>query len=160
LALAGEYLGHRVACITFDLEAERLLSSDNVNFFLFFLNLLGWLIPQTDDAIVVNTGDVEALPALPAQPVRVRDPLGAVITVPTGQRTVQPVRAGEYWISSDGTGRTLLANFFDPTESDIGRATKEPPLYHRLAQRAQPAGPLPRDEYRGWIYTAAAVLFL
>jgi VWA domain-containing protein/aerotolerance regulator-like protein len=160
LALAGEYNGHRLACITFDLEAERLLSSDNVNFFLFFMNLLAWLSPQGDDALVVNTGDVEALPRLPAQPVRVRDPRGNVATLPVGQASLQPLLAGEYRISSDGTGRTLLANFFDPLESDIGRATKEPPVYHRIATSTAAAPLVPRNEYGAWLYGAAVALFL
>jgi phosphoribosylcarboxyaminoimidazole (NCAIR) mutase len=160
LALAGEYNGHRLACITFDLEAERLLSSDNVNFFLFFMNLLAWLSPQGDDALVVNTGDVESLPRLPAQPVHVRDPHGNVATLPDGQASLQPLLAGEYWISSDGTGRTLLANFFDPLESDIGRATKEPPVFHRIATSATAAPLVPRNEYGAWLYAAAVALFL
>jgi NADH-quinone oxidoreductase subunit M len=37
LAFAGEDQGHRVACITFNLESERLLSSDSINLFLFFI---------------------------------------------------------------------------------------------------------------------------
>jgi phosphoribosylcarboxyaminoimidazole (NCAIR) mutase len=160
LALAGEYNGHRLACITFDLDAERLLSSDNVNFFLFFMNLLAWLSPQGDDALVVNTGDVEALPPLPAQPVRVRDPHGTVTALPAGQASLQPMLAGEYWISSDGTGRTLLANFFDPLESDIGRATKEPPVFHRIETPTAAAPVLPRNEYSVWMYGAALALCL
>jgi len=162
LAFAGEHDGRRVACITFDLEAERLLSSDNINVFLFFLNLLGWLSPDAGDAMVVRTGDVQPLPPFPAQPVQVQNPRGDVSTLAPSQQSIQPLVAGEYRLSSDGTRRTVLANFFDPVESDIGRASKEPPVFHHAA--LTPAGGLaaprvtPRDDYRCWLYAVAAAL--
>jgi hypothetical protein len=165
LAFAGEHDGRRLACITFDLEAERLLSTDNVNFFLFFMNVLGWLTPEQADAAVVRTGDVYAFGPLPAQPVRVRDPHGALQTLAASQTAIEPLFAGEYRISSDGTGRTVLANFVDPLESDIGRASKEPPvapsaLQHTASERSAAARPVPQDPYHGWLYAAALVLFL
>jgi len=165
LAFAGEHDGRRLACITFDLEAERLLSTDNVNFFLFFMNLLGWLTPEQADAAVVRTGDVYAFGSLPAQPVHVRDPHGALQTLPASQTTIQPLFAGEYRISSDGTGRTVLANFVDPLESDIGRASREPPVAPNAVQRtaterADAARRVPQNDYNGWLYAAALVLFI
>lgn len=159
LALAGLTNGHRVACLTFDLAAERLLSSDNVNFFLFFLNLLGWLSPQSPTATVMRTGDVQALNGLPPGRVRLHDPRGHTTTLPEGQRMVQPMLAGAYRVTVDGTERMLFANFFDPHESDIGRARKEPPVYHEMANGGA-ASVVPRSEYDGWFYAAAAVLFL
>lgn len=160
LALAGEDHGHRLACITFDLEAERLLSSDNLNVFLFFMNLLGWLSPESDDVRVAQTGEVQPLGSFPAGPVRVRDPHGNVETLESGQEAVEPLFVGVYRISSDGTSRTLLENFFDPIESDIGRASKEPPVFPSVT-RATPAPTVePRSEYGAWLYCAAAALFL
>ena len=165
LAFAGEHDGRRIACMTFDLEVERLLSTDNVNFFLFFMNLLGWLAPEPVDAAVVRTGDVYAFGPLPAQPVRVRDPHGAVQTLPASQTTIEPLFTGEYRISFDGTGRTLLANFVDPLESDIGRASKEPPVapsvvQHTATERADAARRMPQNDYSGWLYAAALTLFI
>jgi von Willebrand factor type A domain/Aerotolerance regulator N-terminal len=163
LAFAGEHDGLRVACITFDLEAERLLSADNVNFFLFFMNLLSWLTPEQLDAAVVHTGEVYAFGQLPKQPVRVRDPHGEMQTLEPNQTTIEPLFAGEYRISSDGTGRTVLANFVDPVESDIGRAGREPPIAATQvrdteAQR-RAARRMPQNDYGRWLYAAALALF-
>ncbi len=165
LVFAGHRDGRRVACIAFDLEAERLLSPDNLNFFLFFINLLGWLTPERVDAAVVQTGEVYSFNGPAGQPVRIRDPRGDTHTLPASQTTVEPLIAGEYRISWDGTGRTLLANFFDPVESDIGRASREPPVLPSAARpvnaaRADGARQLPHDHYGGWLYAAAVVLFL
>lgn len=160
LALAGEQNGHRYACVTFDLEAERLLSSDNVNFFLFFMNLLAWLTPEHDDALVMHTGDVQAVGPFPQAPVSIRDPHGGMQTLPSMQPTIEPAFAGEYRISSDGTRRTVLANFFDPVESDIGRASKEAPVIHPAAAAPRTAAARPRHEYGTWLYLVAAALFV
>ena len=161
LAFAGEHDGHRFACITFDLEAERLLSSDNVNVFLFFMNLLGWLAPDRHDARVVRTGDVATLGDPAAAPVRVQDPRGNVYTVPGEQATLQPLFAGAYRVGVDGTAQTLLANFFDPVESDIGRASREPPVFPKMAASAQaPERGVPHADYREWLYAGAAGLCL
>lgn len=160
LAFAGERDGHRVACIAFDLEAERLLSSDDLNFFLFFMNLLDWLTPQADAVHVIRTGDVQSLDGLPAGRLQAQDPRGVTTTLPAGVRTLQPLFAGEYRIAVDGTSRRLLANFFDPTESDIGRASREEPAFHEPARPAQGAVEAPHNEYGAWLYCAAAVLFL
>jgi hypothetical protein len=160
LALAGEDSGHRFACVTFDLEAERLLSSDNVNFFLFFMNLLAWLTPEHDGALVMNTGDVQAVGPFPQLPVQLRDPRGSMQMLQSMQPTIEPLFAGEYRLSSDGTRRTVLANFFDPVESDIGRASKEPPVFHHAAAQQRVAEALPRHEYGSWLYLLAAALFV
>lgn len=164
LAFAGEDHGHRMACISFDLESERLLSSDNLNLFLFFMNLLGWLAPSRDDVAVVNTGAVAALGDLAGGPVRIQDPQGKLDLLEAGQRTLQPRLAGEYRITVDGTRRRLLANFFDPLESDIGRSGIEPPRPAEPAMASAGAPPATgkggRREYGTWMYYAAAALFL
>ena len=164
LALAGTTNGHRVACIGFDLESQRLLSSDNLNFLLFFMNLLGWLAPGTGDATVTTTGEVSPLDGLPDGPIRVRDPHGDELTLPAGQTTLQPSRIGEYHISASGTTRLLMANLFDPVESDIGRSAQEPATPDQPASRRAPSAPAraagARREYGTWVYYAACGLFL
>jgi hypothetical protein len=165
LAFAGEHDGRRVACLTFDLEAERLLSTDNINFFLFFMNLLGWLTPEQMDATVIHTGEVYAFGRFAAQPVRVHDPHGQIETLPATQTTIEPQFAGEYRIRSDGTSRTLLANFIDPAESDIGRASREPPIaptsvLQAAAQRGGAVRHVPQNGYSSWLYAAALTLFV
>jgi len=162
LAFAGEADGRRLACITFDLEAERLLGSDNINSFMFFMNLLAWLSPAADDAQVMRTGEVQALGPFPATPLRVQDPRGGVATLPAGQVTLQPSFAGEYRVSAGGRTCTVLANFFDPQESDIGRASKEPPALPAVRPVAhfEPSAHPPASDYRTWLYGAAAALFV
>ncbi len=160
LAFAGEQDGHRYACLTFDLEAERLLSSDNVSVFLFFMNLLAWLAPEHDGALVMNTGEVQAAGPFPQVPVEMRDPRGGVQTLQSMQPTIEPLFAGEYRLSSDGTRQTVLANFFDPLESDIGRTSREPPLFHPVPAASHAAEALPRREYGTWLYLLAAALFV
>lgn len=160
LAFAGEQDGHRFACVTFDLEAERLLSSDNVNLFLFFMNLLAWLVPEHDGAVVMNTGAVQAVGPFPHAPVQVRNPRGSLQTLPSSAPTIEPLFAGEYQLSADGTRHTVLANFFDPVESDIGRSSKEAPFLHPLPAAAGVTAPPPRREYGTWLYLLAAALFV
>jgi hypothetical protein len=164
LAFAGEHQGHRVACIAFNLESERLLSSDTMNLFLFFMKLLGWLASRSDAVTTVRTGEVAAIEGIPDGPVRLEDPNGKTEMLAAGQRTIQPRFAGVYRISVDGTRRALLANFFDPVESDIGRSGKEPPLpphaASAVAQQRQAVHTGDRKEYATWLYYAAAALFL
>ena len=165
LAFAGEDQGHRVACITFNLESERLLSSDSINLFLFFMNLLSWLAPKGEAVAVVRTGEVASVADMPGGPLQLRHPNGTTEMLAAGQRTIQPRLAGEYQISVDGTRRALLANFFDPVESDIGRSGKEPPLPPQAIRAGAPRNPQAvqtgdRQEYATWLYYAAAALFL
>jgi hypothetical protein len=165
LAFAGEDQGHRVACITFNLENERLLSSDSINLFLFFTNLLNWLAPQGEAVTVVRTGEVASVADLSGGPLKLRHPDGTTEMLAAGQRTIQPRLAGEYQISVDGTRRALLANFFDPVESDIGRSGKEPPLPPqtiRFGAGRNPQAVQARNgqEFATWLYYAAGALFL
>jgi hypothetical protein len=164
LAFAGEHEGHRIACLAFNFESERLLSSDAMNLFLFFMNLLDWLAPKGDAVTTVNTGEVAAVVGMPDGPLRLQEPSGRIEVLPPGQRTIQPRFAGAYQISADGTRRALLANFFDPVESDIGRSGKEPPAPPRvlpaIARNPQAAQTHGRQEYGTWLYYAAAALLL
>jgi hypothetical protein len=161
LALAGEHNGHRTACIAFDLEAERLLSSDNVNFLLFFLNLVSWLAPSPADAIVATTGTVLPVPGLPAHPAVAIDPHGRRIDLGDGgHASLEIQHAGEYRISADGTNRVVYANFFDPIESDIGRAAKEPPVAPRPVRATPLAAPTARSEFGWWWFALALAVLL
>jgi Ca-activated chloride channel family protein len=160
LAFGGEQHGRRFACVTFDLEAEHLLSSDNVNLFLFFVNLLAWLAPEHDGAVVMHTGDVQTIGPFPRLPVQVRDPRGGLQMLASTPPAIAPLFAGEYRLSADGTRHTVLANFFDPLESDIGRTSKEPPIFHPAAAPPRTAAPLPRQEYGSWLYVLAAAVFV
>lgn len=163
LVLAGERDGHRAACITFDLAAERLLSTDRVNLLLLLTNLLGWLAPGGDDAVVTRTGDVRDLGSFPTDTVTVRGPQGTTATLPGPQLAFEPRLAGAYQFSSDGTTRLLFASFFDPVESDIGRPAHDDADLTPAAPPAA-AGTLRRDHAphsdasRPWLYAAALIL--
>ena len=164
LALAGELNKHRLACIAFDLEAEHLLNSDNVSFLLFFLNVLSWLAPQPVEAMTVATGSVVSLAGLPPGPTTAIDPHGTPIDLGSGGPiTLEPLTAGEYRVASGGVQRTVYANFFDPVESDIGRAAKEPPLAiaaHSPAPRRGAPAASRGTEFGWWLLAAAAALLV
>jgi von Willebrand factor type A domain/Aerotolerance regulator N-terminal len=163
LAFAGIQQGRRVACIAFDLEAERLLSSDSVNFLLFFLNLVDWLAPAPAGAITVATGTVVPLGGLPHVPTKAIDPHGQTLDLGDGgHASLETLTAGEYRISAAGVTRTVYANFFDPTESDIGRAGKEPaaPLPVHVADAARMAAAAPGAEFGWWLVAFAAGVLL
>ncbi|HVN84090.1 MAG TPA: VWA domain-containing protein [Candidatus Binatia bacterium] len=164
LALAGERNGRRLACLTFDLESERLLSSDNINFLLFFLNLLSWLAPQSTDVVTVSTGAVLPIVGMPPGPVRAIDPHGEPLDLGDSRSaSLEVLTAGEYRVGNDGTQRVVYANFVDPTESDIGRAAKEPqPVSNASAAIAQRTWSThsPGGEFGWWLLAVAATLLL
>jgi hypothetical protein len=130
LAFAGERQDRRVACLAFDPADEQILSADNVPMLLFFLNLLDWLAPVEEDVSVVHTGDVATWTGLPAAPRHVKDPDGRSLVIPAdpGSRAmnIEALHAGEYHIAVDGARHRMLANLFDPVESDIGRPAPQP----------------------------------
>lgn len=165
LAFAGELHGHRLACIAFDLEGERLLSSDNVNFLLFFLNLVNWLAPPSSDVTTVTTGTVLPLAGLPAGAVTVTDPRGRQHDLGEGDHaTLEALTAGEYRIHADGVTRAVYANFFDPSESDIGRDREGPTAVGReqAIPRGRSAAPAstPGTEFGWWLFAMAAALLV
>lgn len=121
LAFAGERDGRRVAFVGFDLDGERLLANDNLDLFLFFMNLLGWLLPNDGSAPVLKTGDVWAWEDMPGSTLWLRDPRGGERTLPAGQKAVVVSFAGAYGVESGEQQRVVFANFFDAGESDIGR---------------------------------------
>jgi hypothetical protein len=160
LAFAGEDAGQRTAVIAFDVSTDRLLSSDRLDLLLFFLNLLDWLAPRDASVMVLRTGSVRAITGLPARPRRVFAPDGSETTVPAGKPLlIEPVHVGEYRIAADGTGRRVLANLFDPSESDIGRSAQASPHERRPRTPAKPR-PVTGQPVGLWLYGLAAALLL
>jgi len=161
LAFAGELDGQRTAFIGFDLAGERLLANDNLDLFLFFMNLLGWLLPGNQEAAVVPTGSVWAWPSPAGGALVVRGP-GGETTLPEGAETIELLHAGAYTVQSGNTRRSVFANFFVPAESDIGRAAR-PPVTDEVRPSAgfqleeHPAG---RRPLYTWFYVFAAAFFL
>lgn len=163
LVLVGEREGHRVACITFDLAAEGLLRTDRINLLLLFTNLIAWLSPGEEETTVVRTGETVALGPFPTNTVTVNGPQDAETTLPGPAIAFEPVLAGPYRFRSDGVTRILLANFADPTESDIGRAGRDdPPLLSasppRPSTARRPIPPPGSSASRFWCYAVALVL--
>ena len=122
LAFAGERGGWRAAFVGFDLDAERLLANDNLDLFLFFMNLVGWLLPSDASASVLNTGEAWAWEDMPGSELVVTDPRDQRYSLPSGANAMDLPLAGPYFVLSGAEERIVLANFFDATESDIGRA--------------------------------------
>jgi len=160
LAFTEETHGRRTAVLAFDLEAEHLLSNDNVPLLVFFFNLLNWLAPQPGALpAVVDTGSLVALEGMPPElPLRVEDPHAALTTLAAGTTEFEARLAGEYHIASDGTRRTVLANLFDPAESDIGRGKRELPSEPAPHGELEPV--VPKHAFGWWLYVAAAALML
>jgi hypothetical protein len=166
LAFASEKHGLRSATIAFDLESEQLLRSDNVGFLLFLLNLLSWLAPDAHEVSTVATGSVVALSGLPPQPATVTDPKGRRIPLGGGRRaTLEPFFVGEYRVRVDGVARTLYANFFDPDESDIGRAGRKGKAAaggtaKSPERRAESRSAASGSEFGRWLLALAVGLFV
>ncbi len=160
LAFTTAIDGRRIACIAFDLEAEHLLSNDNVNLVVFFLNLLDWLAPpDMMTPAVVSTGDVVNVDDLRADlPARIVDPGGHTVSRPAGAQRIETTHAGVYTVSTDGTSRQVIANFFDPIESDIGRASEGSTGAPALTAASKPLRV--RHELGWWLYAIAAALML
>lgn len=160
LAVAGEYQGHRTACVAFDWPAEGLLGADRVDLLLFFVDLLNWLAPPDSPVPVLHTGDRHTIADLPPGPRRVLDPRGQTSIVPADRPlTLEPLYAGAYQVTVGGTTRRVLANFLDPAESDIGRQATGPPQIARPFPAA-PTQPPTRPDAGHSLFGIAAVLLL
>jgi hypothetical protein len=162
LALAGERDGQRRAALAFDLATDNLLSADHVNLLLLFLNLLDWLAPRDTAVRIVRTGDVEVIDQLPDLPRRVLDPRGRETVLPAATAVrLDAAYAGEYRVAVDGTTVRMFANFMDPEESDIGRASQSG--FSAPPPRRAAAAPARESPPRGWsaqLYAIAAALML
>ncbi len=178
LVFAHESAAQRLACLSFDLEAEQMLRTDNTSFLLLFLSLLDWLAPQADDVIVVRTGEAVNLgfagaaklvdPRGQEQDIQASDASGTSDNSGTsgtagtsGTSLIEPLLAGVHELRTASSKRTLLATFADARESDIGR-TMEPTGRVQAAQAASlvTAAAPPADSFEMWLWLAAAVLLL
>lgn len=159
LVFAGEHGGHRTAVIAFDLEAEHLLRSDTLGFFLVFLRLLEWLAPQPDEAIVAHTGDAITFDA--GSVTQVDGPGGIETKLTAVQRGFVPLRAGEYVAHGPNGDRRWLVNFTDAAESAIARPAIEAPRPTAIeALRPSEDTVAPTGDFGAWLLLAAAVLLL
>ena len=161
LAFCGTNDGHRLAVIGFDLVSDRLLHPDHMNILLFFLRILDWLAPMDESIRVLRTGETHVLPGQPGQSFDITDPYGEPVLLPTsGPPRIEASFAGLYDVVTNDTTTRLLANFFNPRESDIGRVQqssgpttkKEPPASSQL--------PVGTAGLGFWFYAGALALLL
>ena len=150
-------------CAVLFLAGERLLAPDSTDLLLLFMSVLSWLTPHGDDVLVVRTGEVTRIdgPPSPAAPVHVRGPRGDRYELPPEAPFFEPLFAGAYHVGTNGSAATVLANFFDPRESDIGRATSgETRAQVPAADGAAAAPTRGGHEYAAWLYALTALLML
>lgn len=161
LAFAGEREGRRVGFLGFDLDSERLLANDGLDLFLFFMNLLAWLLPDDGTPPVLHTGDVWSWEGTAGETLLLRDPRGGELVLPAHTGAVELPYAGRYTVEAGGEPRVVLANLFDAAESDIGRGARRPvddgiaPVSKDRRDHA-PAGHRPLAP---WLLGIAAALF-
>lgn len=159
LVFAGEHNGRRLAGISFDLAAEHMLHTDNVNLLLLFANLLDWLLPPDARVVIQRTGEIHTFPNRSDQSGRIIDPLGRVVEFHRGEPfRVELLHAGEYGFRTGASRSRLFANFIDPTESDIGREEEAPSATRAVATQATVA-PVGKS-FGAWLYVLAALLFV
>jgi hypothetical protein len=160
LALAGEKDGHRVVCLAFDLDKSNLVSSENLTLLVFFLNMVRWLLPPDPLAPVsLSTGETFFLPrSLPQDSPRVILPRGEERPLVTP--AVEIEQRGEYRISGTHFSRTLFANLFDETESDIGRqeSDEDTPVVLEAKPPQKVARTIPEEFGHFFYYGAVALL--
>lgn len=158
VAFTHESGEQRLACLSFDLEAEQMLRTDNTSFLLLFLSLLDWLAPQSNDAVVAHTG--EAVNMGSASAAKLVDPRGQEHDI-SGSSLVEPLLAGVHELRTPNTTRTLLATFADARESDIGRDI-EAAGQAQAAQASSSAAATqqPVDSFEKWLWLGAAALLL
>ena len=163
LALAGEVDGRRVVAFSFDLARQSVQESENLSLLLLLLSSLRWLTPPAGDQpqqIDIGSSYRETLV----------EPAAVVVEPPTGPETLLTARRevaididrrGEYRIEAGGVRRTILANLFDPLESDVGRVGE--PIDELVEQGTAPA-PMGRaswvQNFAPWVYVGALGLLL
>jgi hypothetical protein len=109
---------------------------------------------------IVHTGDVEVIDRLPALPRRIVDPQHREWTLPASESvSLDAEYAGEYRVAANGTSVRVFANFIDPVESDIGRASQStsspPPRRGSATQGARPSRGL-----GSWFYPIIAAFLV
>jgi hypothetical protein len=157
LAFSGERAGQRTACVTFDLAREHLVQPDNTSLLLFVLNVIDWLAPPDTATVVMQTGTTVTMADLPVLPRRITDARGVMSEIPAdGPFTFEALHVGVHQLAVNGTRRRILANFFDATESDIGRPGREIAVAPSASvHRAAAAGPT----FSPWLLLTAVALF-
>jgi hypothetical protein len=72
---------------------------------------------------------------------------------------IEALHAGQYLVAVDGTRHRVLANLFDPAESDVGRAAWEPESQTLVTPSTAGSQPRP-DGSAGWFLGLAIGLLL
>jgi hypothetical protein len=150
---------HRVAILTPDLRGERLLASDHETSLLLFLNILDWLAAVEDDVPVIRTGESKSLAAIAGEVTEVVDPRGRT-SVPAGADPFLSFDlAGAYELHRRDRGPlTILANFLDGAESNIGRHPASP--YEASEPERRTTSADSAAGLRPWLLMSAAVLLI
>lgn len=159
LLVVGQRGGHRAAILAADLGSVPFLASDREPLLLLLANLIDWLDDRQAAVEVVRTGDSRTLDGSHASPVSVVDPRGDVADVDDEAPVLDFDLAGIYRIRRDDGGETtIVANFTDATESDVGRPASAP---HEAAPVDRPRYARGADDGVGaWLYAVAASLLL
>jgi len=116
----------RRAWLAIDPASENILRTDREPALLLVLNLLDWLAGGEREVSTVKTGDSVRLDGDADPPPQIIAPDGSLLEVEAGSDRGLPLEhAGVYRIREGGRDRTILANFRDAAESDIGRVRKD-----------------------------------
>jgi hypothetical protein len=148
-----------MAALTFDLEGEHLLRADNVGLLLLFMETLDWLTEPEEPVTLTRTGSTRVFGDLPPLTRHVTGPHLRAL-VPAGEPVrLEPLHVGLYRVSVDGTELRVLANLFDPAESDVGRpppgpSAAPPRISARVGGAGRPA------TFSPWLYALGILLFV
>ncbi len=145
----------RRAWLAIDPASENILRTDREPALLLVLNLLDWLASGDREVSVVKTGDSVRLDGDADSPAQIIAPDGNLLEVAAGSDRGLPLeRAGVYRIREGGRERTILANFRDAAESDIGRVSTNSPKPEPQPQATTEASK--RSGLGLWLYLLAA----
>lgn len=154
IAAAGVFEGHRYACLGFDPSAEGLLANDRVDRLLTFTNVLAWLAPQGDRAVVTRAGHAAAVPAALAEHA-----CDDTAHLCTRDGVVEPSRVGVAELRRGDDTISVLTNFGGIAESDIqSDAIVEP--RSTLAPESRPSTAAARRGIGPWLFFAALALLV
>jgi hypothetical protein len=166
LAWEGEYRGHRLICLGFELGDYLFPPSQDISMVVLLLNMLDWLTPQSASLAQLKTGDKYILQHdSPIKQAKIKNPKGEEIEPSIDQGVVsfgQTDYVGVYELSAvDVNGRQIkrrfVANLLDEAESDIAPAAPQEPAPTRL----NTPGVLTQQRLELWPYIILlALLFL
>jgi hypothetical protein len=159
VAAIGRAAGGRVGAIAFDLRNHLLLDPDRLEALIVVVDLMKQLTAPGDIQIVA-TGSYLSIPATGS--ARVTNPDGATQAIPadkSGRVRIRPLQAGRYQVESAGAASTILANYFDAAESDLGA---KPETETRAPAQKTPVslGAKPPREVRPLAYVLVALALL